>query len=263
MNNKNKDLNVVVFLILVFILPLIGVLLIKNFSSFQDGIPGFTIYGFQASTPTIAALITVTVCSGRKGAGAFLKRCYFFNLNIKYIALALILPTMVLTITKLTALIFLDHTAFAGGISVKKLIIIMWALVAEELGWRGFLQEKLDKHCGHIVTPVIVGSIWALWHYHFFWLGSMSAPLILFFIGCICDSYGYYWVTKKSNGNVIPASMWHFMGNLFFNIYFISPEHNHGSFVPYLIFILYSALIAAGISTWGNISSKKGCTINL
>ena len=60
---------------------------------------------------------------------------------------------------------------------------------------------------GHLGTPIIIGIIWALWHYHFFWLGTMSAPFILFVLGCITDSVGSYWITKKSKGNVIPASI--------------------------------------------------------
>ena len=44
----------------------------------------------------------------------------------------------------------------------------MWALVAEELGWRGYLQEKIEAHVGDVLTPLIVGIIWTVWHFHFF-----------------------------------------------------------------------------------------------
>ena len=41
----------------------------------------------------------------------------------------------------------------------------MWALVAEELGWRGYLQEKIEAHVGDVLTPLIVGIIWTVWHF--------------------------------------------------------------------------------------------------
>lgn len=250
------------FLILVFGLPLICVFLVKNFSICQSGTLSFILYGIEAMTPTLSALIVTAILGGSGIIQVFLKKCYFDNIKIRYIVLAVMLPLTVLIITKLTLLIFVEGTPFITSITTKKLIIVMWALIAEETGWRGFLQEKLDKYCGHSITPILLGCLWALWHYHFFLIGTMSAPIILFALGCIAESFGYYWLTKKSKGNVIPASIWHFTGNLWFNIFLISPEYNQGSVVPYLLFILYSILMAVGITIWGILSTKKDSAIN-
>lgn len=213
-------------------------------------------------TPTFSALIVITILSGHGMIRDFFKKCYFDNFKIRYIVLAVILPFAVLTTTKLTSLLLLNGTPFITSITVKKLIVVIWALVAEEIGWRGFLQEKIDKHCGHLTTPIILGFIWALWHYHFFLLGTMSVPLILFVLGCIAESFGYYWITKKSKGNVIPASIWHFTGNLWINLFLINPEYNQGSIVPYLLFVVYSSIMAIGITIWGILSTKKDSIIN-
>lgn len=258
MSDENIKKYIALFLIFAFGLPLICVLLVKNFSIFQAGTLNFILYGIEAMTPTLAALIVTAILGGSVRIRVFLKKCYFYNIKIHYMVLAIILPITVLTITKLTSLIFVHDTPFIAGITAKKLIVIMWALLAEEIGWRGFLQEKLDKRCGRIATPILVGIIWASWHYHFFWLGTMSAPLILFLLGCIADSFGYYWVTKKSEGNVIPVSLWHFIENLFSNLFLIS----HGSIVPYLIFVVYSIIMAIGVSMWGSFSIKKDSSIN-
>jgi len=261
MKDENIKKSITLFLIFAFGLPLICVFLVKNISIFQSGTLNFILYGIEAMTPTLAALIVTAIFTGSGGIQAFFKKCYFDNIKIRYILLALIIPAAVLTITKLTSLLFVDGTPFIEGITAKKLIIVMWALLAEEIGWRGFLQERLDKRCGHLATPILIGSIWALWHYHFFWLGTMSAPLILFVLGCITESFGYYWVTKKSKGNVIPASIWHFTGNLFFNIFLISPQYNQDSIVPYLLFVVYSTIMAVVITKWGILSSKKDSVI--
>ena len=34
----------------------------------------------------------------------------------------------------------------------------------EELGWRGYLQPKLEKMTNYIVSVLIVGVIWSIWH---------------------------------------------------------------------------------------------------
>ncbi len=262
MKDENIKKCIELFLIFAFGLPFICVLLVKNFSVFQSGEAKFILYGIEAMTPTLSALIVIAILGGRGRISVFLKKCYLENVNLQYIALALVLPFVVLLITKLTSRIFVDVTPFITSISVNKIIIVMWALIAEELGWRGFLQEKLDKRFGYLITPIILGSIWALWHYHFFLLETMSAPLVLFVLGCIADSFGYYWITKKSKGNIIPASVWHFTGNLWFNLFLINPEYNKGSMIPYLLFVVYSAIMAVGITLWGIHSIKKDSVAN-
>ena len=257
MKDENIKKCIVLFLIFAFGLPFICVFLVKNFRVFQSEEMKFILYGIEAMTPTLSALIVTAILGGKEWISVFLKKCYLNNVKIQYIALALVLPFVVLLITKVTSLIFIDVTPFITSISVNKIIIVMWALVAEELGWRGFLQVKLDKRFGYLTTPIILGCIWALWHYHFFLLGTMSAPVILFILGCIAESFSYYWITKKSKGNVIPASVWHFTGNLWFNLFLINPEYNKGSIVPYLLFVIYSSLMAIGITLWGIHSIKK------
>ena len=257
MKDVNIKKHIVLFLLFAFGLPLICVFLVKNFSIFQSGMQNFILYGIEAMTPTLSALIVIAILGGKGMIREFLKKCYFDNIKMHYIILALILPLAVLTITKLTSLIFVNVTPFITSISVNKLIVVMWALIAEEIGWRGFLQEKLDKWFGHSITPIILGCIWALWHYHFFLLGTMSAPLILFVLGCIAESFGYYWITIKSKGNIIPASIWHFTGNLWIYLFLINPEYNQGSIVPYFLFVVYSTIMAVGITIWGIRSTKK------
>jgi len=220
------------------------VLSTKNFGFFQSGAPNFILYGVEAAVPTLSALLVTMLLGGRKGIAAFLRKLYVNNIKILYIISAIIIPMAILTATKLSLLLFENNAHFFSDISSRKLIIILWALIAEEIGWRGFLQEKIGEKFGYIATPLFVGSIWALWHYHFFWTGAMSAPIPLFALGCIAESYGYYWVTTKSKGNIIPASVWHFTSNLFINLFAIDPLYNDGSVLPYLLYVGFTLLMA-------------------
>ena len=246
---------IILFLILAFLMPLLSILLIRNFAAFQSGILYFILYGFEAATPTLSALLVVLIF-GRQFT-SFIKKCYVENIRVDCIFFAILLPVIVLLAAKLTYSTFTRDAVFATGISSRKLIVILWALVAEEAGWRGFLQEKLDVYFGNLFMPLVLGIIWAFWHYHFFLSGSMSVPLVLFTLGCITDSYVYYWITKKSKGNIIPASLFHFTSNLFFNILLINPEFNHGSTLPYLLYVIYSFMMAVLVTIWGISSTKR------
>lgn len=72
----------------------------------------------------------------------------------------------------------------------------------------------------------------------------MEVPLHSFAYGCIAESYGYFVITKISKGNIVPASLWHFSGNLFTNIYRLNPNWNAGRMEPYMIVIQYICLIS-------------------
>lgn len=260
MKNKSNKRYITLFLIFSFGITLIYVYLIKGFSIFQTGTPNFILFGIAATAPTISALIVTSMLNGGKGLRVFLKKCYLDNMKFSYIILALLLPSIILIFTKLTSLIFIDVTPFISGLSTKKFVIIFWALIAEELGWRGFLQEKLARRFGDMGTPAVLGCIWALWHSYSFFVGTHSVPIILFVLGCLAQSYSCYWITKKSKGNCIPASLWHFTDNLWMNLFLINPEHNQGSIAPYLLYTIYAIIMAAGISIWGTHSSKMEVT---
>ena len=248
---------VILFLLLSFLLPLINIILMKNYDVFRTGAWNLVLLGFGAMTPTLAAILVVLMLGGRSQFKSFIMKCFIKNIRVDFIIIALLLPAVVLTLAKATYCLLDDTISFAAGINLKRFFIIIWALVAEEIGWRGFLQDKLDGYFGSFFTPIVIGILWAAWHYHLFLLGAMSAPIALFSLGCIADSYGLYWITKMSRGNVIPASLWHFVGNLFMSVFLINPEYNGGSTLLYTIYVIYSLLMAVGISIWGLKQQRK------
>ncbi|MBP3888981.1 MAG: CPBP family intramembrane metalloprotease [Cellulosilyticum sp.] len=230
---RNKP--IFIFLIFAFGIPLPCSLLRGFCPLFQGGIGHLLLLGIASLAPTLAAILTVRISQGKNAVKEFLRIHYRENLSLKYCILAFIIPTLFLTIGK--GIIYW-LMPLNGGIklpTIKKLIIILWALVAEELGWRGYLQEKVEEYIGRRFIPLVVGSIWALWHYHFWIVDGIEIPLVIFTYCCIFESYGYYMMTKLSKGNILPASIWHASSNLFFNIYLINPNWNNGSLKPYLI----------------------------
>lgn len=228
------------FLLLAFVIPLLCIALMRYVPVCSQGSLQFILYGAEAASPSLAALIVILVRSGRSGVRAFLYQKYRRGFCIRFCFIGFLAPAVLLTIAKCITLLTPCHNAFITIPSSKKIIILLWALVAEELGWRGFLQSELERKWGCNVTPFLVGLIWFIWHYHFFLSGTMdilaSAPLtIAFLYGCVTESYGYFLITRLSRGNVVPASLWHFSGNLFFNLYLFNPEWNGGSIVPYIL----------------------------
>lgn len=228
MNRVSKD--IFKFLLLATVIPLVcvGIMHVAALSYNSDFI-GLVLFGIQAMAPTLATVILILRKDSFYGLKAFLKDKYVANISFKLCLLAFIAPMLILLASK-TIITFCIGSRFQLSIpNATGLLIILWTLIAEELGWRGYLQEKIELKFGMAFTPLIIGVIWGVWHFHYFLIGQMNVAFGLLVLGTIFESYGYFVITKLAKGNVLPASVWHFSGNLFINLFML----NEG--LPYLV----------------------------
>ena len=243
MHAKKIDREFLFFNVYAFTIPLICICLMQYIPACSQGWGRFILYGIEGASPSIAAIIIILQTYGIQGTRYFILDKYKNGFSIKLCIMGFLIPVAMLTVSKLLTYVTPYQTQFITLPSLKKIIVISWALLAEELGWRGYLQDKIEKKVGDKLTPLIIGLIWSTWHYHFFLSGTMEVPIVVFTYGCIAESYGYYVITKLAKGNIVPASLWHFSGNLFFNLYLFNPNWNNGSIIPYIIvntlYVLY------------------------
>lgn len=241
------------YLLIAVSIPLFCVFLIHILSLSPQNPLHLVLFGIEAMSPALAAVITISANRGAVGLANFLKSKYIFNSSLKLCVIAFLAPMAVLTAAKILS-VFLTHNTenIVALPSIKKTLIILWALVAEELGWRGFLQERIENRFGTHLTPLFVGAVWGAWHFHYFLSGVMDVPFFALMLGCIFESCGYFTITKLTGGNIIPASIWHFSGNLFISLYMLSPSDNGGNTWPYLImtFMCVFYVIVFAVCSW-------------
>ena len=236
-NKKNGVCSEIgLFILYAFGIPTICICIMNCIEEYdKGGLFTLILYGIEGASPALAAIFVKLQKQGVNGVKTFLVNKYKYSLSARLCVIGFCIPCIMITIGKMLTYLTPYNNQFIYSLSLKKIIIVMWALVAEELGWRGYLQEKIEAHVGDVLTPLIVGIIWTVWHFHFFISGSMEVPLHSFAYGCIAESYGYFVITKISKGNIVPASLWHFSGNLFTNIYRLNPNWNAGRMEPYMI----------------------------
>ena len=193
----------------------------------SNSIVDFILYAMEGASPTLAAIIVVMF--QKKSLRRYIYEKYLLNLNLQKCVLGIIIPFSILTCAKMISILMGDGYFYPVFPSIRKIVIISWALVAEELGWRGYLQDKLERFLPNVYIPLLTGVIWCFWHYHFIISGSMEIAFVPFMLGCIFESYGYFVLTKLAKNNVVPACIWHFTGNLLFNIYRFDPQWHNGS----------------------------------
>jgi membrane protease YdiL (CAAX protease family) len=233
--NKIEKWIIFEFILLSAIIPLITIGL-KRFTFVSNNkIMDLILFGIQGMAPSLAAVISVFSFYSLNGLKVFLKEKYYVNINYRYCLIAFLVPMGLLLFAKTMTIIYLNKNFELVIPNAKKLLVIFLALIAEELGWRGFLQERIERKTGIFFAPLFVGLIWGLWNYNYFISGIMNVPFTLLILGCVFESYGYFVITKLTKGNILPASIWHFSGNLFLNVFSLNTSDSDGRYLSYLI----------------------------
>jgi len=136
-----------------------------------------------------------------------------------------------ITISSIIPVIIMDLTSGALG---------------EELGWRGYAINILQKKYIPFTAGLIIGVIWGFWHLPLMILSGYSGIellyyLIAFMFGITSFSVVITFFYNKT-GNILIAMWMHFWFNFLLKIVIIDP-------LPLLIYISTGYLIFAGLVT--------------
>ncbi|RPI95464.1 MAG: CPBP family intramembrane metalloprotease [Chloroflexi bacterium] len=91
----------------------------------------------------------------------------------------------------------------------------------EELGWRGYALDRLQEKYSALVSSLIIGVVWSLWHLPLFFVpGSYQAGLgvgtpafWLFMIGIIPLSLPFTWIYNNTGRSTLAVILFHAMVN--------------------------------------------------
>lgn len=241
MRTKQKD--ILPFLLLAFLMPFFFILCQMNT---DHPMLQFLFYGLEAASPSIAALM---VLGKNKQLHSFFEQ----NFNLKRPAAVLLLPCIISLFPMFLArLSSLSYVTAKGFLNFNlQFIVILWALFAEELGWRGYLQPYLREKCSRLWhAPVLTGIIWCLWHYHYFYMNGIQVPLLCFVIGCIAESFLYEYLLLWSEGSLLSSMLYHASWNFGVHLFAINPIDNAGSALPYLLMTLFEVCMVLFLLTY-------------
>lgn len=97
--------------------------------------------------------------------------------------------------------------------SVRSVIFTLVVVaVGEEVGWRGWLLPALQQRLSPLLSSVVLGIVWGLWHFPLFVTGAYQAPPQMVFakVGlCVFLSVLFTCLYNRSNGNVLVAIVLH------------------------------------------------------
>ena len=86
----------------------------------------------------------------------------------------------------------------------------------EELGWRGFALPRLQAAYGAFAASLIIGIVWATWHFPVYLIGEgpIAAPALFLTLRVIPESIIITWLYNSTNGSVLICMIFHAMYNV-------------------------------------------------
>lgn len=96
-------------------------------------------------------------------------------------------------------------------VATNLMLLVVAVGLTEELGWRGLALPRLQQRAGPVAASLVVGMLWAVWHYPLFIARDegLSLGLLWFTVGVISASFAYTWLHNRSGGSLLLVMVLH------------------------------------------------------
>ena len=215
--------------------------------------------GIVAATfgPTVGAFVMTAVTEGRRGVLPLLRRYVQWRVGIRwYLFVLLGIPATVLLGTIVVPGAWQSFDPIVGTLLVAYplaflLTFLLGGPLGEEPGWRGFALPRLQERNGPLWGSIILGLLWALWHFPLFWSGVWTPPtianMVMFTLMITALTVIMTWVFNHGNGSLLLTMLMHASFNTFANKVgaplFPAPIFNEYGLLPVLIGFTGTAIV--------------------
>ena len=103
------------------------------------------------------------------------------------------------------------------------IVTVLYGPIPEELGWRGYALDRLQRKWNALFSSLVLGVVWAVWHIPtFFMRGSLMSedfPLwsTQFWLamgpGFVAEAVLMTWIYNNTQRSILAAILFHFMMN--------------------------------------------------
>jgi membrane protease YdiL (CAAX protease family) len=162
-------------------------------------------------SPAIASYIALKKNSKIAGFKEWLKLMFNAKVRFVYYLLAIVPVAAFHIVNRVIS----DVTE--PPLHILPLIFVICFLIGgmEEAGWRSIFQPELEKKCGFVITALLFGVIWFVWHLPLYFIPEMSEGRIdmwLFLFICILLSF-LFGAIRRITGSVFLAILAHTLSN--------------------------------------------------
>jgi membrane protease YdiL (CAAX protease family) len=200
-------------------------------------LPGLPMSAIGAFTPALAALVLTSHYDRLLGVPQLLRRTFDFN-RIKgknwFLVILLVNPAIAVLAYVIIGAV---REPLPVPAPLTLAIFPMFAFffvgaLAEELGWSGYATEPLEHRWGTLTASVLLGAVWAIWHFVPLVQAHRTAGWIAWWsVDTIALRMIMTWFYIHSGKSVFAATAFHAMINLSWQLFPIN-----GTFYDPLVF---------------------------
>jgi membrane protease YdiL (CAAX protease family) len=189
------------------------------FAGIPLGVPGYLLFLLAASAPSLTAILLSAILEGRQGLVALFAGLKLWRSGLGWYVVVLLSPLAVM-LAAIGIHILLGGVAPAFSMLSKAYLLpvafvqvfLMGGPLEEELGWRGFALPHLQSRYTALVSSVILGGMWGLWHVPAFWIPWSSQhdlPMLPFVLHDIALGVLFTWVYNSTRGSLWMVMLFH------------------------------------------------------
>jgi len=210
-----KQHPITAFFILTFILSWGLGAVVNALFSITDSIILILPFAILSAGPLVSALVVSAVIGGKSAVVALLRKFTIWRVGLRWYVIALfLLPALALAAIYLNVLLgapaptvaaFGTWSGMLGAFALR--LVFPWdGPMLEELGWRGFAQERMQKLYTPLTANLILGLLVTLWHFQYIPSGDYAW---IFIPGTIASTILYGWVYNGTGGSVLLTLIMH------------------------------------------------------
>jgi membrane protease YdiL (CAAX protease family) len=222
--------------------------------------------------PGIAGIVLTYVELGRDGGQDFWRRAFDVRrIRPHWYAIILLLWPVLHAIAMAAHLLLggsLHEFDFVGEMTAQPLgipvVVILYLLQAglEELGWRGYMLDRVQVRWSPTRASLVVGVCHALWHLPLFWVQGTNqikygfgVDFWLFVAAVLASSIYESWCYNSNRRSTLAATLLHTTGNLNLDVFTV-PGAQHRMYT--LLFVLGAVVVSATGLVRGERSTGQG-----
>ncbi len=170
--------------------------------------------------PLVAALLLTLFKEGGKGLVRLLKRGVDLSFGKIWLLPILVLPFVAFAGGVLLAVLLgaarLDLSVLSNppyAIVAFFVILLTGGPLQEEFGWRGYALPRLQARYNALLSGIVLGIVWWLWHLPVVFAGRFMANTLPLFgllsIEIVLTSILMTWVYNNTGGSILAAILFH------------------------------------------------------
>jgi membrane protease YdiL (CAAX protease family) len=236
MKTKNVFLKVGLYYFIAFLFS--GIFFaIQNYFEISGDLFQLPMYG-----PTIGAIIMILLEKDK--LGKFFKEIFSFKGDLMCY-LSILIPIFIVIPLSYYARVYLNSQCSLDiTFNTTLLIIIIHRLTdatGEEIGWRGYMLPTLQKKFTPLVSSLILGVLWAIWHVPKMMLGMEIFLISLIYIVSFSVIITVYY--NRASKSIVPAALMHFVANLVGNLFLICMDNITILWLFTLLYVIWAVIL--------------------